>query len=60
MLEEVLERLPERARAELGRLVTSLDAVFWHRTLPDPFAHHRQWRTHLWWYRRLADSSEWG
>ncbi|WP_405715418.1 hypothetical protein OG264_37430 [Streptomyces xanthophaeus] len=60
VLEEVLERLPERARAELSRLVKSLDAVFLHRTLPDPFAHRRQWRTQLWWYRRLADSSEWG
>ncbi|MFD3328415.1 hypothetical protein [Streptomyces sp. NPDC058701] len=60
MLEEVLERLPERARAELGRLVKPVDAAFLCRTLPDPFVHRRQWRTPFWWYRRLADRSEWG
>ncbi|EFL17293.1 predicted protein [Streptomyces sp. C] len=60
VLEEVLERLPERARAELGRLVNPMDAVFLRRTLPDPFAHRRQWRARFWWYRRLADRSEWG
>ncbi|MFJ4190584.1 hypothetical protein [Kitasatospora sp. NPDC089509] len=60
VLEEVLERLPERARAELGRLVKPLDAVFLRRTLPDPFAHRRQWRTRFWWYRRLADRLPWG
>ncbi|MFE4397771.1 MULTISPECIES: hypothetical protein [Streptomycetaceae] len=60
VLEEALERLPERARAELGRLVKALDTVFLHRTLPDPFADRRQWRTEFWWYRRLADRSEWG
>lgn len=60
VLEEVLERLPERARAELGRLVKPMDAVFLRRTLPDPFVHRRQWRTQFWWYRRLAERSEWG
>lgn len=60
VLEEVLERLPGRARAELGRLVRPLDAVFLRRTLPDPFAHRRRWRTEFWWYRRLAEGSEWG
>ncbi|MFB7614035.1 hypothetical protein [Kitasatospora sp. NPDC056181] len=60
VLEEVLERLPARARAELGRLVKPLDAVLLRRTLPDPFTHRRQWRTQFWWYRRLADRSEWG
>ncbi|MDY0813296.1 hypothetical protein [Kitasatospora purpeofusca] len=60
VLEEILERLPERARAELGRLVEPLDTAFLRRTLPDPFAHRRQWRTEFWWYRRLADRSEWG
>ncbi|MER5197255.1 hypothetical protein ACWD3J_29345 [Streptomyces sp. NPDC002755] len=60
VLEEVMERLPERARAELVRRVKLLDAVFLRRTLPDPFAHRREWRTQFWWYRRLADRSEWG
>ncbi|MEV7507075.1 hypothetical protein AB0O57_03830 [Streptomyces sp. NPDC091201] len=60
MLEEVLERLPDRARAELGRLVKPMDAVFLRRTLPDPFAHRRPWRTEFWWYRRLVERSEWG
>ncbi|MFD9431975.1 hypothetical protein [Streptomyces sp. NPDC060002] len=55
-----METLPERARAELVRLVKLLDAVFLRRTLPDPFAYRRQWRTQFWWYRRLADRSEWG
>ncbi|MBP2341811.1 hypothetical protein JOF58_000671 [Streptomyces cinnamonensis] len=57
---DVLERLPERARAELGRLMRPMDAVFLRRTLPDPFVHRRQWRTGFWWYRRLVDRSEWG
>ncbi|MFI5763473.1 hypothetical protein ACIA8F_21350 [Streptomyces sp. NPDC051563] len=60
VLNEVLERLPERARGELGRLVKPLDALFLRRTLPDPFAHRRPWRARLWLYRRLADRSEWG
>ncbi|WP_326841698.1 hypothetical protein OHB33_06665 [Streptomyces sp. NBC_01558] len=60
VLEEVLERLPEPARSELGRLVKPLDVVFSRRTLPDPFAHRRPWRTQFWWYRRLAERSEWG
>lgn len=60
VLEEVLERLPVRARAELGRLVNPLDAVFLRRTLPDPFTHRRQWRTQHWWYQRLAVRSVWG
>ncbi|MFD8952511.1 hypothetical protein ACFV0B_27070 [Streptomyces xanthophaeus] len=60
VLEEVLEQLPEQARAELGRLVEPMDAMFLRRTLPDPFVHRRQWRTEFWWYRRLADRSEWG
>ncbi|MEV8096882.1 hypothetical protein [Kitasatospora sp. NPDC085879] len=60
VLEEVQERLPAQARSELARLVKPLDAVFLRRTLPDPFAHRRQWRTEFWWYRRLADRSEWG
>ncbi|WP_420081660.1 hypothetical protein ACN6AT_31445 [Streptomyces sp. JL4002] len=60
MPEEVLERLPDRARGELGRLVKPMDAVFQRRTLPDPFADRRPWRTEFWWYRRLVERSEWG
>ncbi|MFE1922193.1 hypothetical protein ACFW91_06440 [Streptomyces asoensis] len=60
VLEDILRRLPERTRAELDRLVRPLDAELLRRTLPDPFAHRRQWRTEYWWYRRLADRSEWG
>ncbi|MFD4658670.1 hypothetical protein ACFWP2_23920 [Kitasatospora sp. NPDC058444] len=57
VLQEVLDRLPPRARAELARLVRPLDTALRDRTLPDPFAHRRQWRTEFWWYRRLADPS---
>ncbi|UUU34407.1 hypothetical protein JIX56_33730 [Streptomyces sp. CA-210063] len=54
MLGTALRNLPPRARAELGRLVASLDAVYLERTLPDPFVHVRRgWRPHVWWYRRL-------
>ncbi len=60
VLEEVLERLPERARGELARLVRRLDTEFLRRTLQDPFAHRRRWRIRFWWYRRLADRPGWG
>jgi hypothetical protein len=58
VLELVLEQLPVRARAELERLVVSLDTVYLKRTLPDPFADRRQWRSDLWWRRRLAGGRE--
>jgi hypothetical protein len=54
VLEEVLEKLPVRPRAELKRQVASLDAAFLDRTLPDPFADRRTWRADRWWYRRLT------
>ncbi|GHB30345.1 hypothetical protein GCM10010331_15910 [Streptomyces xanthochromogenes] len=60
MLEEALERLPEPARLERGRIVKPVDAVFLRRALPVPFTHRRRWRTECWWCRRLADRSEWG
>ncbi|MEV8455391.1 hypothetical protein AB0467_25840 [Streptomyces sp. NPDC052095] len=60
VLDMVLRRLPDRPRVELGRHVASLDAVYLRRTLPDPFARHRQWRSDLWWRRRLADGEEGG
>ncbi|MFC7259952.1 hypothetical protein [Streptomyces lutosisoli] len=60
VLELVLEQLPVRARAELERQVVSLDTVYLKRTLPDPFAHRRQWRSDLWWRRRLAGGREAG
>lgn len=60
VLELVLEQLPVRARAELKRKVVSLDTVYLKRTLPDPFAHCRQWRSDLWWRRRLAGGREAG
>ncbi|GHH84615.1 hypothetical protein [Streptomyces capitiformicae] len=55
MLDAAVRNLPPRARAELGRLVAALDAVYLARTLPDPFADaRREWRPHhVWWYRRL-------
>ncbi|MDX2760964.1 hypothetical protein ACSCB1_24580 [Streptomyces europaeiscabiei] len=54
MLGTVLRHLPPRPRAELGRLVTSLDVRYLERTLPDPFVHVRRgWRPYVWWYRRL-------
>ncbi|WP_327420405.1 hypothetical protein OG612_38345 [Streptomyces sp. NBC_01527] len=58
VLEEVLQRLPFRARAELKHQVTALDAVYLDRTLPDPFADRRQWRVDLWWHRRLTVGGE--
>ncbi|WP_405612483.1 hypothetical protein [Streptomyces sp. NBC_00076] len=54
MLGTALRNLPPRARAELGRLVDALDADYLARTLPDPFVlDRREWRPHVWWYRRL-------
>ncbi|MET8413541.1 hypothetical protein ABZV34_36800 [Streptomyces sp. NPDC005195] len=38
--------------------MASLDAAYLQRTLPDPFADQRQWRSDLWWRRRLADGEE--
>ncbi|MFF4536111.1 hypothetical protein [Streptomyces aureus] len=58
VLEEVLQRLPPRPSAELKRQVAHLDAVCLERTLPDPFAHRRQWRADLWWRRRLTVGGE--
>ncbi|MEY9875196.1 hypothetical protein ABH931_004697 [Streptacidiphilus sp. MAP12-33] len=54
VLDEVLRRLPPRARAELGRQVAALDVRYLARTLPDPFADERRpWNAGPWWYRRL-------
>ncbi|MET0235101.1 MAG: hypothetical protein ABW224_10720 [Kibdelosporangium sp.] len=53
LLDEILRLLPCRARAELGRQVAALDAVYLTRTLPDPFA-DRQWKSDHWWRRRLT------
>ncbi|GAA5075575.1 hypothetical protein GCM10023336_64960 [Streptomyces similanensis] len=58
VLDEVLRQLPARAREELRRRVARLDAAYLQRTLPDPFADRRQWRSDLWWRRRLADGRE--
>ncbi|MFI9809126.1 hypothetical protein ACIHEJ_33060 [Streptomyces sp. NPDC052301] len=54
VLEEVLGQLPPRPRSELKRQLRALDSRYVSRTLPDPFAAHRQWRSDLWWRRRLA------
>lgn len=56
ILAKVLEILPPGPRAELGNRVRVLDAEFLRRTLPDPFADRRSWRTELWWYRRIERS----
>lgn len=61
VLEQVLERLPVRARAELGRVVRLLDIEFERRTLPNPFPWKPFWnnvdvgteRPDPWWYDRL-------
>jgi hypothetical protein len=54
LLDTAVRNLPPRARAELGRFVASLDAVYLARTLPDPLADARRvWRPDAWWYRRL-------
>jgi hypothetical protein len=58
VLDEVLQQLPAGAREELRRRVASLDAAYLQRTLPDPFADQRQWRSDLWWRRRLAGGRE--
>ncbi|MGW4372528.1 hypothetical protein ACWEJ7_02535 [Streptomyces albidoflavus] len=60
VLEAVLGRLPVRARAEVRRQLLPLDAAYLRRTLPDPFAKRRQWRSGLWWRRRLAGGRESG
>lgn len=60
VLEQVLQELPPRPRLELKRQVVLLDAAYLGHTLPDPFAHQRQWRSDLWWRRRLADGEEGG
>lgn len=60
VLAEIVRQLPPRPRAELERQVRVLDARYVERTLPDPFATHRQWRSDLWWRRRLAGSPEAG
>ncbi|MFD0688095.1 hypothetical protein [Actinomadura fibrosa] len=50
VLEEVMWQLPSRPRAELRHRLRALDAQYLKRTLPDPFAPHRD----SWWRRRLA------
>lgn len=60
VLGEVLRQLPAWAHVELERRVRTLDARYVERTLPDPFAAHRQWRSDLWWRRRLAGGREAG
>ncbi|CAM5514972.1 hypothetical protein STENM223S_03177 [Streptomyces tendae] len=54
VLEEVLRQLPPRPRAQMQSQVRALDAKYVERTLPDPFAADRQWRSDLWWRRRLV------
>ncbi|MGX9882563.1 hypothetical protein [Streptomyces sp. NPDC002276] len=60
VLEEVLRQLPPRPRAQLERQVRDLDVKYIERTLPDPFADERQWRSDLWWRRRLSGGREAG
>ena len=54
VLDDVVRRLPRRARAEPARRVAPLDAAYLACTLPDPFAQERQWRGGAWWRRRPA------
>ncbi|MFF4170851.1 hypothetical protein [Streptomyces sp. NPDC001744] len=58
VLEEVLQELPFRARAELKHRVAHLDAAYLDRTLPDPFAERRQCRADTWWHHRLTADGE--
>lgn len=60
VLGEVLRQLPAWAHVELELRVRTLDTTYVERTLPDPFAAHRQWRSDLWWRRRLAGGREAG
>lgn len=60
VLEEVIQQLPPWPRAQLERQVRALDARYVQRTLPDPFAAERQWRSDLWWRCRLSGGREGG
>ncbi|MER7181186.1 hypothetical protein ABT404_17175 [Streptomyces hyaluromycini] len=60
VLGDVLRQLPPRPRAQLEGQVRALDVRYVERTLPDPFAADRQWRSDLWWRRRIADRREAG
>ncbi|WP_236583068.1 hypothetical protein [Streptomyces sp. MBT53] len=60
VLEEVMQQLPPWPRAQLERQVRELDARYVERTLPDPFAAERQWRSDLWWRCRLSGGREGG
>jgi hypothetical protein len=56
ILDEAIRRSPEAARAELRRIVSSLDAQFVARTLPDPRPASTVSLTRVmppWWHRRL-------
>ncbi|MFG3551533.1 hypothetical protein [Streptomyces sp. NPDC047725] len=60
VLDEVVRQLPPRPRTEVEQRLRVLDARYLARTLPDPFAARRQWRSDLWWRRRLAGGREAG
>ncbi|RSM86114.1 hypothetical protein DMH04_15220 [Kibdelosporangium aridum] len=49
VLEDALEQLPPRARAELRRRVMALDKEYRRRTLPDLWSDQETW-----WRRRLT------
>ncbi|MGH4031000.1 hypothetical protein ACQB60_18915 [Actinomycetota bacterium Odt1-20B] len=58
VLDEVLRQLPPRPRAELRAHLRALDDRYLRRTLADPFAGDRQWRSDRWWRRRLSGGRE--
>ena len=55
-----VDELPPWPRAQLERQVRVLDARYVQRTLPDPFAAERQWRSGLWWRSRLSGGRKGG
>ncbi|MFI1466299.1 hypothetical protein [Streptomyces wuyuanensis] len=48
-LDEVMHNLPKGARADLGRLITRMDAEFERRTLPNP-GQMSEWTAGRWWW----------
>ncbi|MEU6702129.1 hypothetical protein [Streptomyces wuyuanensis] len=54
-LDEVMRYLPKGASADLGRLITRMDAEFERRTLPDPGQMSEWTAGRWWWWRRMRE-----
>ncbi|MFI1578060.1 hypothetical protein [Embleya sp. NPDC020630] len=55
-LQDVLVRLPRRAREDLERLVFRLDEQFQRRTVPLPPRQLSPWAAEAWWRGRLLEA----